>query len=683
MNKSDTIPIYWLVSLLPLLALVGAWTTPALANPDLLKAMTAQIYLSALLVFWCWQNRHAPYLNLHCTTVRLLFSAFFVFGSLSALWSVNVDFFIYKWLMWYAGALTFFFVLQINHTKENLHAIFNAIVLAGVVTSVIGIAQYLFLLEVLPQNSFPASTFGNGNVAGQVIVLCFPAGIYLFLKQNSHKAPDWIYALALALMLVFAFYTQSRGVWLAVSLEIVLIALFVLLDKHQRPQWLYWNRNKKKASLAALLLLTVLINFDNQGFQPFSNIAAKQISSIAISVGYERSPRYLEWTSALEMIKDNPFIGTGLGSFLENYNQGYHTTILTWNTKTVHNDLLELGVELGAVGYLIFIALVVCMIKLVIDLANKSSGPQRLAYAATFIALTGTMFNAQLSYPYQLPVPLIMLPLYAALIIKGAEEHTPWEKLKVKPLSVPSWFSRAALSSAAVLLIVISTINGQWFRAYSDLSHKIETPSVPSTFRPDLLVFHQELIPILRSLSLSLEHQGMHRQALSLTPLLLDYWPEEPMNTILHATSYLSLGNYKEVERLVATIKSRQPVGSYIAEYLLLEVYQQQGETDKIRDLYQYLASEPEDSLRWHSKPYKTLLFLSLGLKDYPRTQFFYDQYLKYFTTTAQLESNMAFFYMNTEQEEKALPHMTRALELDPGVHNAELMRITLRKHSQ
>mgnify|MGYP005631512879 FL=1 len=466
--------------------------------------MTAQIYLSALLVFWCWQNRYAPYLNLHCTTVRLLFTAFFVFGSLSVLWSVNVDFFIYKWLMWYAGALTFFFVLQINHTKENLHAIFNAIVLAGVVISVIGIAQYLFRLEVLPQHSFPASTFGNGNAAAQLIVLCFPAGIYLFLKQNSHKAADWMYALALALMLVFAFYTQSRGVWLAVSLEIVLIALFVLLDKHQRPQWLYWNRNKKKASLAALLLLTVLINFDNQGFQQedidgvphtFSNIAAKQISSVAISVGYEGSARYLLWASALEMIRDNPFIGTGLGSFLENYNQGYYT-FSTWNIKRVHNDLLELGVELGAVGYLIFIALVVCMIKLVIDLANKSSGPQRLAYAATFIALTGTMFNAQLSFPYQLPVPLIMLPLYAALIIKGAEEHTPWEKLKVKPLSVPSWFSKAAFSSAAVLLIVISTINGQWFRAYSDLSHKIERPSVPSTFRPDLLVFHQELIHI-------------------------------------------------------------------------------------------------------------------------------------------------------------------------------------------
>ena len=290
MNKSDTIPVYWLVSLLPLLALVGAWTTPALANPDLLKAMTAQIYLSALLLFWCWQNLYASYLNLHCTTVRLLFTAFFVFGSLSVLWSVNVDFFIYKWLMWYAGALMFFFVLQINHTKENLHAIFNAIVLAGVVISVIGIAQYLFLLEVLPQNSFPASTFGNGNSAGQFIVLCFPAGIYLFLKQNSRKTLDWLYALALALMLVFAFYTQSRGVWLAVSLEIVLIALFVLLDKHQRPQWLYWNRNKKKASLAALLLLTVLINFDNQGFQPFSKVAAKQISSIAISAGNERSP---------------------------------------------------------------------------------------------------------------------------------------------------------------------------------------------------------------------------------------------------------------------------------------------------------------------------------------------------------------------------------------------------------
>ena len=155
------------------------------------------------------------------------------------------------------------------------------------------------------------------------------------------------------------------------------------------------------------------------------------------------------------------------------------------------------------------------------------------------------------------------------------------------------------------------------------------------------------------------------------------------MNISIHATSYLSLRNYKEVERLVATIKSSQPVGTYVAEHLLLEVYQQQGETDKIRNLYQNLASEPEASLGWRSKHYRTLLFLSLRLKDYLKTQFFYDQYLKYFTTTAELESNMAFFYMNTDQEEKALPHMTRALELDPEVHNAELMRTTLRKHSQ
>ena len=71
----------------------------------------------------------------------------------------------------------------------------------------------------------------------------------------------------------------------------------------------------------------------------------------------------------------------------------------------------------------------------------------------------------------------------------------------------------------------------------------------------------------------------MHRQALSLTSPLLDYWPGEPMNISLLATSYLSLGNYKEVERLVATIKSNQPLGAYFAEHLLLEVYQKQGET--------------------------------------------------------------------------------------------------------
>ena len=54
------------------------------------------------------------------------------------------------------------------------------------------------------------------------------------------------------------------------------------------------------------------------------------------------------------MFYDSPFIGTGLGSYSQNLaNEGYATWVIN-NTTHPHNDLLELAVELGLIGLLIF-----------------------------------------------------------------------------------------------------------------------------------------------------------------------------------------------------------------------------------------------------------------------------------------------------------------------------------------
>tara|TARA_B100001250_G_C19046746_1_gene464033 strand:+ start:64 stop:297 length:234 start_codon:yes stop_codon:yes gene_type:complete len=68
-------------------------------------------------------------------------------------------------------------------------------------------------------------------------------------------------------------------------------------------------------------------------------------------------------------------------------------------------------------------------------------------------------------------------------------------------------------------------------------------------------------------------------------------------------------------------------------------------------------------------------------IEDYDKTLYFYEKYLKYFPTTAEGESDMVSFYMNKGQVKEALPHMLKALDLDPNVNNAERMQATLRKY--
>ena len=154
------------------------------------------------------------------------------------------------------------------------------------------------------------------------------------------------------------------------------------------------------------------------------------------------------------------------------------------------------------------------------------------------------------------------------------------------------------------------------------------------------------------------------------------------MSAILRAVHYVSLKRYAEAERLVTNIDFRQPLDSYFIEHILIDIYRAQRRSDKLWEIYQRFASEPEKSLRLTEKNYLTLHFLSVKFKDYSKTQLFYDNYLKYFTTTSELESNMVSFYMDTGQEERAVPHMRKALELNPQTHNAEEMRFFLKNYS-
>ena len=428
------------------------------------------------------------------------------------------------------------------------------------------------------------------------------------------------------------------------------------------------------------MLLIALFNANNEGLKPFSEVAIEEFSSLSTSVANPDSARYSLWLSALQMMEINPLIGTGLGSFLDNFNQGYYT-ISTWNIRRVHNDLLEFGIELGILGYSILIAILICLIKTFIALARHSSGLNRLAYLTTFVALAGTVLNAQVSFPYQLPVPLIILPLYIALIMKGEEELT--QNVEERDINLPLGRIRyVAVAGATLLFLFIIVINGQWWRAYNDLSHKIGNPNAQQTFKPNLLFFHPDFIPILRTLSINLQELGEHERALALTHLLLEPWPHEVFNVSKTANHYLSLGNYKESEKLISMVR-KQPVGSYFSEHIMLRIYLKEGRTAELRNLYDRFASEPEDSLRLRDKNYAALHFLSINLQDYSRVEIFYDLYLKYFHASAEVESNMISYYINTGQEEKALPHMIKALELDSNIKNADAMRNILSKYSR
>lgn len=685
-KDNPAIPIFLIAMVVPLVYLAGAWTTPLVASPMTIKACTAQIYLSALIAYWFWIHRDNKKDLLEYSLPSACFAALFVFGTASILWTINVDFFIYKWLKWYCAAIMFFFGLQIEQNEKNLSIVFNCIVAAGVGISVIGIAQYLFAFDILPQNTVPASTFGNSNVAGQAIVLSAPFTLYFLFKAHLSKSAAWVYALATCLILTYAFYTRTRAIWIACSLEFFLIALMFIFDRTKRKDWFAWNRDKTIASVVASLLFCLLVNLTEDGFQPFWPVIEFEVSTMILKIqsveGPQISDRYVLWGSALEMIRDNPVAGTGLGSFYENFNNGgYNNQVKHAGTQRAHNDVIELGVELGAIGWFLLMGIIVSMCLCLLRLKRTSVGPLRLVYMLLTATVTASMFNAQVSFPYQVPVPLVLVPLFVAILIRGSELLNP-EPVVIK-YKVGSWYSRTTLAVCSLLFVLISIVNVQWMRAFHNLSNGYNYASQLKPWSTNSWVFSQDLITTIRFVSAGTIKYGAYRLGINFMAPLIKYWPNEPINASLMAELYINLQLYDEAEKWAQIVVETQPEMSYGGEHFLIHIYDARGDLLKMREMYDFLRSQPEEYLLLNTRHYLTLHTLSILLQDIDRTPLFYKRYRDNFAVNAAIEANMAVYHVINGNIQDAIPHMQRALELDTDISNADFFWHSIKRNPE
>jgi O-antigen ligase len=670
-RKNPEIPVFWIAVIIPIICLVGAWTYPPVATPMELKSYASQIYLSALLLIWFWMLRKQPMVTLTFSPGRIAFGLLFIVGTLSILWASNPDFWVYKWNKWYAGFAIFLLGLQISQNEKNLDKVVNLIVLGGLSVALIGIAQNLFGFDGVPQTSFPSSTFGNGNMAGQVMVLTALLPLYFLFKKNLTTGKIWFYAFSLCFLAAYTFYTKTRAVWLAFGLEVLLIALFILFDRAKKTEWLFWNNEKSKAGRVALVFLLLMINFNQNGFQPFWKVAIAEISTIAAAVGSsaaEGEPRYLIWGTLPDMIKDKPLTGAGLGNFFEIYNAGGYSNFNILGVQRIHNDVLELIVELGAIGLASFLIIIVTMCILLYKLLLRSTGQHRLLFALLTIAVTGSMLNAQVSFPYQLPVPLVIMPFFMALIIRGSEDIEG----NTTTITLPPLFNRIATTLCGLVFCFFLINDLAWFRDVHVLNKIVKGDLKNEEWKPVNPIYNQVYITAGRSVYQAFKVTNNNQLALKVFQPVLDYWPDVPASSMMAAEIHLALMQYEESGSWARKTIETQPEGSYLGEYFLMQIFTAQSDFEKLREIYESLKTEPEELLKQNRNTYNALHSMAINLQDFENVTYFYEKFLESYGEFAPIIANQAIYYINIGNFQEAIPLMRKALELSPNLNYRE-----------
>ncbi|MHC4506354.1 MAG: O-antigen ligase family protein, partial [Planctomycetota bacterium] len=181
--------------------------------------------------------------------------------------------------------------------------------------------------------------------------------------------------------------------------------------------------------------------------------------------------RFLLWGNTLEMIKDHPVLGVGIGNWRVRY-VGYSSKFALDEGVTsrrqpgrAHNDHLQVLAELGLVGAVLYIWLAYAVYRVIVGALARGTG-RATRYMAMAVAagVVGIVVDAFFSLPFQLAVPPVVVMTYLAILggvlapsppAPEQEDAEPSEgALRPGPVRLPVWAFYSASAVVAILFVL-------------------------------------------------------------------------------------------------------------------------------------------------------------------------------------------------------------------------------------
>lgn len=236
-------------------------------------------------------------------------------------------------------------------------------------------------LARLPQLSVGGFSGFNPNRVGGVAVLLAPLAVALTVGRLLPHHPTWLdwvswlvtksVVTALALFFVGAvLLTQSRAAWLALA-----CAVLVMLSLLGRRGWLLL------AALLAMGSIGVAAIGPDRLLHTLTVYDPRQISADAPIQDRNLAGRLILWQRALHGLADAPLTGMGLAAF-EAVSQQPYPALPAFkpdpDMSHVHNIVLQVGLDFGAPGIIVFVGLLAMMAWLLWRLVRRSQAPSAL-----------------------------------------------------------------------------------------------------------------------------------------------------------------------------------------------------------------------------------------------------------------------------------------------------------------
>lgn len=276
------------------------------------------------------------------------------------------------------GLMYLIFMINEIETKEQLHRVLVAVVMASTVLALIGIYQYIVGVDIKEEwvdttsngdiRARAYSVFGNPNIFAEYLVMTIPlsVGIFWSTKRDGVRI---FYLVLFAVQVAALLMTMSRGGWLGLA-----VAAFVFICLVRKE----------------LLLLAIPLVGASVFVLPESILS--RFMTIFNFADSSTSYRFKIWEITETVIRDHFLVGVGLGHLP--FKMMFERYIRTMPIYHAHNTFLEIFAELGIVGLILFL---IFMVSIFVNLARyplMSDDPYlRIMGAAVTSSFCGMLFH--------------------------------------------------------------------------------------------------------------------------------------------------------------------------------------------------------------------------------------------------------------------------------------------------
>jgi putative inorganic carbon (HCO3(-)) transporter len=350
---------------------------------------------------------HAPYQRqpIQWNGVFFLAALYILWGSVTLLWAPDTGRGIEKLLTYGFGLVLLFLLINQINSVRAIDGIMRVLEILGWTLAILGLYAALFSGFHFGER---LTAFGqNENQFGLMLIVTLPGVIWPVSRSMGPKRSLRIALSILYILctLILVLLSASRGSTL--SLAIVLFALY------------FWKPVRPWAIMGSILVAGMLVSTPflldtlNNRFEDRSEV--------------ELGGRPVLWEASWQLIQDHPLTGMGVGNGryeLHHYLASLTNSYASRDDLPSHNPLLEVGVDTGLFGMLLYASICVSAVW-------------------QFVRSRGRRFMREGPLAAYFPIVLVCAAGYLATFVKGGgiEDH-PTFFLLLALLTIPSHLPR-------------------------------------------------------------------------------------------------------------------------------------------------------------------------------------------------------------------------------------------------